>query len=80
MNASYCINNQQFPKEEYQIKKEELLKQKNMFSKIKTNIFSQMGNLNAPNSSGGGIVNSENIQNGYLVLNAKNARNAILLD
>jgi hypothetical protein len=78
-NKSYCINNQQLSKEEYQQKKAELLKQKSTFPYIKQKVFFQMGNLNAEHSTGTGIINSDNIENGYIVINTHNARNVAVI-
>jgi hypothetical protein len=80
VNQSYCINNQQLTKEEYNIKKEDVLKQKTTFHQMKTKVFAQMENLNTTNCTGKGVVNSENITNGYFVLNARNSQNVVLFE
>ena len=80
INKSYCINNQQLTKEEYQIQKEELLKQKSHFSEVKKNVFAKMGNLNSTNSTGTGIINSNNIENGYIVVDVQDARNVVIVN
>jgi hypothetical protein len=46
-NKSYCINNQQYTKEEYLLKKDTSLRQKKIFPEIKTKVFANMKNINA---------------------------------
>jgi hypothetical protein len=70
----------QFSKEEYQKKQKELLKQKSLFSTVKENVFSGMKNLGSINVKGEGIINSEDIEDGYCVCNAKQAKNVIFFE
>jgi hypothetical protein len=63
-NKSYCVNNVQYPKEVYEEKKAELLKQKSIFPQVKSNVFSKMGNINSLHSTGKCIINSSNVKNG----------------
>jgi hypothetical protein len=77
MNASYYIDNKSFSKEDYQIKKAELLREKSLFSTKKLEIFKRIGNIGATHSVGRGVINSDNIENGYLVIDTHTARNVI---
>jgi hypothetical protein len=78
MNASYCINNKSLSKEEYQREKEKMLNKTSHFATAKQEVFEKMGNINSQNSIGKGIINSQNITNGYLVSNARDSKNVVL--
>jgi hypothetical protein len=78
INQSYCINNTTLPKDEYLVQKAELLKHKDTFPQKKYTTFERMGNIQAPESTGKGIINSQNITNGYCVLNVKDSKNLTL--
>jgi len=78
-NKSYCIKNQEYSKEEYQLKKQELLKDKNHFSVYYDNLSKRGNNFGSTNVEGDLIFKSENIKNGNLCYNVKDGRNLILV-
>jgi hypothetical protein len=78
-NASYIINNIQLSKKEFLQKKEEILEQKADFNTKKLTTFARMGNINAINSTGKGLMNADNMQNGYMVIDVKDCRNLIAM-
>jgi len=52
VNQSYCIENKQYSKEEYQIKRNELFKNTSGFPAKKQATFARMGNFYANNAKG----------------------------
>jgi hypothetical protein len=77
MNQSYCINNIQLSKEDYQIKKAELLRDTSTFPAKKLEVFKKMRNIGSSSSIGTGLINSENVENGYLVIDTQDSRNIV---
>ncbi len=77
-NKSYCINNQQYTKEDYFDKKNELLSQKSMFIQWFENVNHIGKNYWSKNVTWMFIQDSENIENGYLSYQIKSWRNIVL--
>ena len=75
-NASYCIENKQYSKEEYLQKKEKLLRQKNIFDNWYHKIcLISPKNILCENVTGSGMVSSSYIENWYLTVQVNHARN-----
>ena len=78
-NASYCINNQQYSKEQYLEKKTELLKDKQKFLSYYDALENKWKNHNSTNVSGDNIIESEEVSNGSFVFNLKNWNNTLFV-
>ena len=74
-NKTYCINNKQYTKNEYTIKKVEELKDKSAFMKRYYDLTSQAINYASQSVSGNFLVESEDIENGYFTYKIKTGRN-----
>ena len=79
-NASYCIENQQYSKEEYSEKKNELLAKKESFESQYT-ILSCLGENHGSSNieNGNFVLNSENVENGMYSFNLKDAKNTLVV-
>ncbi len=77
INTSFAIENKIYEKDIYFVKKEELLKQKDMFDSWYLKVSSQWTSFNNVQCSWNYIIESENIANGVFVANAKNGRNVM---
>jgi hypothetical protein len=80
VNQSYCINNQQLTKEEYESKKIDILTQKNQFDLWLQSVNNKAVNHQVDNCNGSGINYSSNITNWYYVNRATNAHNVIFIN
>jgi len=76
-NQSYCIKNKQYSKEEYEIKKAELLANKNIFEEFYGKINSKPKNIDAKNSDWTLLVGCENITNAISVNYMKQGKNVM---
>ncbi len=77
-NRSYCIQNKQYTKEEYNQKTFEVLQKKGDFDTYYEELNITWKNISSPNSKGNFILFSENIQNWDLVYRVRNWRNVFL--
>lgn len=75
-NQSYCIHNQQYSKDVYLEKKQEILSKKIAFDELYSNLRPAK-NKNTKNCIGTCIYQCENIENGNLVRNMTDSRNII---
>ncbi len=71
-NASYCINNVQYSKEEYEKKKQEILSQKEKFEDWYNNLNAKWKNFGSQNVDWEFVVNSQDVQQWYFGYNIKN--------
>jgi len=78
-NQSYCINNKSYPKEEYYLKKESLLKQKDMFLTWYGNLPAKGINRASQNVEGSAITKSANIEKWSIVYQVDTWRNLIMV-
>ncbi len=78
-NSKYYINNKKYSKEEYFEEKEKILNQKEKFPEFLSKSRKPWLNYNSTNVSGWGIIESENIENGYFISNIKNWKNLMFL-
>ena len=76
-NQSYCINNNQYSKEEYIIEKQKILSNNSKFDNIYSNKLNTAINKNDDNCSWVAIYNCNNIENGNLCRDMKDCRNVI---
>lgn len=76
-NQSFCIENKQYSKEEYLIKKALILEEKKNFMDYYNNLNLKASNTWSSNCTGTFCVNSNNIENGYFVSYVNNWRNLI---
>lgn len=77
INQSYCINNQQYSKEDYFEKKKEILSDKISFSAKYRDVLKKMGSINAVDSTGAWLINTNNIHNSYMVVDVYDSRNVV---
>ncbi len=78
-NASYCISNKQYTKQEYLQKKDELLKQKNNFPKYFQKLTTQWQNNWSQNCSWSFVQNSHNLENANHALEIKDWKNLLMV-
>lgn len=76
-NVGYHIKNIPYEKEEYFKKKQEMLEQKQLFGKLYETVFHTWKSYDDYHCSGNYIRQSENIENGVFVENAKNGKNVV---
>ena len=74
-NSKYYINNKKYSKEDYFIKKEIVLKDKTKFLDYYKNLNKKWINYNSSNCKWNFIIDSENVENWFWVLNMVNSRN-----
>ena len=75
-NASYCIRNQQYTKEEFHRMKNSYLPRQHEELHRKT--FTHQGmNVASDNCSGSGMYQCNNVENGYNILNYTDSRNIV---
>jgi hypothetical protein len=78
-NQSYMIGNIQYSKEDYTLKKSEILRDKKSYKKIYSHIRTKKWkNYASENVSWDFIVKSSNIENGSWVVNIHDARNVVI--
>lgn len=78
-NCSYFINNKKYNKEQYKIKKDEVLKEKDNYLKYYLKLEKIWKNINSTNTKWSSFFNSENIEDWYFWYNVKNWKNCILV-
>ena len=79
-NQSYCIDNEQLTKEEYEAKKQELLSDKAKFETWYVELNSQWKNHGSTDVKNGNFVlNSHEVENGMYSFNLKDARNTLVV-
>jgi len=78
-NSSYFIENKKYTKDEYLIKKSEILKNKTEFSNFYKNLKTKWNNNWSLDINWEFILDSENISNWKYVNNTKNAKNVIFV-
>jgi hypothetical protein len=75
-NASYCIKNQQYTKEEFNRLKNSYLPRN--YYDLRTQTFSHKGiNVASSEVSGNGLYQCHKVENGYNILNYTDSRNII---
>lgn len=78
-NKKFCIDNKQLDEQEYFKQKKEILAKKSEFlSWYKKLINIKWINYNSTNVVGNFIVESENVENAFVVMKMKDARNVVL--
>jgi len=75
-NMSYCIDNKQSTREDYQQQKEILLAKKDTYTKRQT---TQMVNMGSSNVTWSNLYNCHDGENMYYCSNLQNARNAVFI-
>lgn len=78
-NKKFCIENRELEESEYRKQKSEILAKKSHFLSWYKNLINiKWTNYNSTNVSGSNIIESENVENGFVVMRMKNARNVLL--
>jgi hypothetical protein len=77
-NKSYCIKNQQYTKEEYFIRKQQLKTSIPTYQQNYANLKGQFLERGNDKVNGIGVVNSKNVENGFLVDSLLEGRNVFL--
>ncbi len=78
-NQKYCIANKIYSKEEYYEKKKEFSDLKSQFWEFYKNVNKIWKNYNTKKVSWNYIIESENVENGYIVSSIKNWRNLLVV-
>lgn len=79
-NASYCIQNIEYSPEEYQQKKQALLKKnKHKFYQTYTSLSAKSKNIVSDNVSGQLLIECSDVQNGYYSYKVQNSHNTFLV-
>ena len=78
-NASYCIKNKQYSKEQYEAVKEKMLRDQKGFEKYYQSLPKDGENLVSTDTAGTYITNSRNVKNGYYSYNITNGKNLLLV-
>jgi len=78
-NKSYCIQNKEYPKEEYLAEKKRILAAKSKYYYWYEHVKNEAINYNAKNSTWNDINFSENVQDGYFANRMYNARNVLFV-
>lgn len=76
-NQTYCIQNKQYPKEEYLKLKQNILSKKNKFLAFYQKSV-ELKNFNSKNSTGKWLINCENVENGIYITDTKDSKNIVL--
>lgn len=79
INRSYCIQNQDYTKEEYMKKKEQLLGQKEQFMLWYSNVSKSWSQLRCIDSTWAFLTDCEQVQNGLFVQWVKLGKNLIVI-
>ena len=79
VNQSYCIENTQYTKEEYVMKKKQLLSEHHNFAKRYSMISNDSKNIGSENSTGKCVLYSEDVQNGVFVTQVRHGRNLVVV-
>lgn len=79
INQSYNIENKQYSKEEYEVKKREILSNKKDFQNFYSRVNKNAININSENIVWEFCVNSVNIENWYFCYRLQNARNTFFV-
>ncbi|MEI7477812.1 MAG: hypothetical protein WCJ81_04865 [bacterium] len=78
-NQSYCIENKQYEKEEYFVKKTELLQQKQQFPFRYSALSNVSKNIGSTSSTGKCVLYSENVKDGVFVTQVKDGKNLVVV-
>lgn len=78
-NQSFCINNKSYSREEYLLKKDDLLKQKDMFLTWYGNLSAKGINRASQNVEGSAITKSVNIEKWSIVYQVDTWRNLVMV-
>ena len=74
-NASYCIENKQYIKEDYLLAKQKLLQQKEQFDDRYANLWTQAIPYGCERVSGWFLIDSKDVEQGYFSYNMSESRN-----
>jgi hypothetical protein len=77
-NASYCVENKQYSKEEYTKLQNEFLKQKNQYMLWYDSLPKQWRNYGSADVQGNYTLHSHNIEHGNYIYHMKSSRNLLL--
>ncbi len=75
----YHIENKEYSKEEYKIKKEEILKDKNNFIEYRNKVGKKLTNFGSTEVTGNSILESTNVENGNYLYRVHGGRNLIMV-
>jgi hypothetical protein len=77
-HKKYYINNQSYEKEEYEIKKEEILKDKSGYETKYTQVENRGMNMGSTDITGSFNLFSNKVENGYMSYQTEGGRNLIM--